>query len=205
MAWEPQCTPPPRRGLGRHLVGCWGRPLPRMSRPWASWRGCPGPQGGAAGGGPAGAAAHPALPTSRSPRPGRAGGNVEQAGKRHWKPRGRVCVGGWRRPHLRLILPPSPPLLPLCRAQSPGSQGDARRTLYLESVRSTWATAAKPQVRVGRRVVTRSPGMVDRRAGQPIGCVVTVPSATGFFHQALLPPAPHNLVRTPQPTSPQAS
>lgn len=50
------------------------------------------------------------------PQAGLVSGNVGQPGKRRWKQRGRVCVGGWRRPHLRLILSPPPPLLPLCRA-----------------------------------------------------------------------------------------
>lgn len=80
VAWEPHCTPPPRRGLGRHLVGGWGRSLPRMSRPWASWMGCPGPQGGVAGGGQAGAAARPAHVAEPQAGPGR-----------------RECGAGWKK------------------------------------------------------------------------------------------------------------
>lgn len=165
-AWEPHCTPPPRRGLGRHLVGGWGRLLPWMSRPRASWMGCPGPQGGAAGGGQAGAAAGAAARPADVAEP--------QAG-----PCRRECRAGWKkaleaeRPCLCWQLaeappafdsPPSPPLLPLCRAQSPGSQGDAQQNT-VSGVSEHLATAAKPQVRVGRRVGDTQPSDGGRAGG----------------------------------------
>lgn len=164
-------------------MGGWGRPLPKMGEARASRVGCPGPQGGPAGGGQAGAAAHPAHVAEPQAGPG-----------------GRECRAGWKKAleaERRCLCwqlaeappafhsPPFPSLaapLPSLKSQKPGGRPAEH---FVSGASERLASPAKPQVQVGRWVGDMQPSDGAGGQGPSTGCAVTV----SVCHW-LLPPGP---------------
>lgn len=193
VARELLYTPPPRRGLGRPLVGGWGRPLPKMGRAQASRTGCPRPQGGPAGGGQAGAAAPPAHVAEPLAGPG-----------------GRECRAGWKkaleaeRPCLCWQLVEAPPAFhsppfPSLAAPLPSLKSQKRggrlAEHFVSGARAHLASPAKPQVQAGRWVGDTQPSDGGRWAG-------AVHRLCGHCSRL---PSPPPTWSGPKPTSPQAA